>query len=499
MGQQVKFETLSAIAEIIQKDERIKPEGIITSIRNNKNTNNIDIPVIEMSDVEGPGSNKNIDLFEVYWAPLTEGMIKAREITAFLFQNGLKFLPSLLTSSVFKRYIFNKLQEFRITHFGTFALIAGVLSMISGIILLYLATGFVFLNKVVKFFLNAESSHPEIYSVIFQDVKSFFIPIILISAALIAAASIKKIFIRLAKMTPKRTFLSSAALSLSIIVFIVFVLVTDVKIIADLLDIHFILLDNIFRFLVNIPRLLSHLLPGLNGTAMLTLKLLFFISILGIILFLRNVYIQFLGDVVIYVSSHTLNRFEEIRSKIKDAGKQVFNYVFSLSKVQTDQTIPDQKCYDKIIVIGHSLGSVIAYDCLNGVYKKDDKIDTEYVNRTQALITFGSPLNKTAFLFRKQLNRFSELRERLALEKQPLVKEYIFRPAKWINIYSRMDIISGKLKFYDPAAEIECDPLKKVENFADPEAKTLLLAHTEYWDNKILPKLIADQIIEAFK
>ncbi|MGA2214415.1 MAG: hypothetical protein ABSH31_14160, partial [Bryobacteraceae bacterium] len=47
------------------------------------------------------------------------------------------------------------------------------------------------------------------------------------------------------------------------------------------------------------------------------------------------------------------------------------------------------------------------------------------VGRTRALITFGSPLDKTAFLFRTQSNHpRDEMREELAASVQPLILSY---------------------------------------------------------------------------
>jgi len=55
----------------------------------------------------------------------------------------------------------------------------------------------------------------------------------------------------------------------------------------------------------------------------------------------------------------------------------------------------------------------------------------------------------------------------------------------WINIWSRMDIISGELNYYDdpllPANIAPC-----VQNMTDPKANIPLYAHVEYWNNAVL-------------
>ncbi len=71
-------------------------------------------------------------------------------------------------------------------------------------------------------------------------------------------------------------------------------------------------------------------------------------------------------------------------------------------------------------------------------------------DRTKALVTFGSPLNKTAFFFTIQAKDSLHIRERLAATVQPLITSYQrFRNLAWINVYSPHDIISGSLRFYD--------------------------------------------------
>ena len=80
--------------------------------------------------------------------------------------------------------------------------------------------------------------------------------------------------------------------------------------------------------------------------------------------------------------------------------------------------------------------------------------------------------------------RATETREALAASFQPLILDYErFRGIPWVNIWSPADIISGSLDFYD-------DPAKSngrgVRNLVDGRATTPLLAHVEYWDNRLL-------------
>jgi hypothetical protein len=197
--------------------------------------------------------------------------------------------------------------------------------------------------------------------------------------------------------------------------------------------------------------------------------------------FIRTVLVQFVGDVAIYVMPYKLDAFNDLRKEIKDAVYKVAHAVYALK----DQS--GQLMYDHVIVLGHSLGSVIAYDGLNRLILEDGAATADQVlhivDRTALFLTFGSPLDKTAFIFGAQGHGTTEARESLAASVQPLIQSYIYRPRQWINIYSPWDIISGYLDLYDLPASTSS---KKVDNLPDPEATTLLMAHTEYWNGSLL-------------
>jgi pimeloyl-ACP methyl ester carboxylesterase len=196
-----------------------------------------------------------------------------------------------------------------------------------------------------------------------------------------------------------------------------------------------------------------------------------------------------------------------VRGKIQDAVFKVVRQVYS-ARDDADQSRP---LYDKVVIVGHSLGTVIAYDMLNAAIswdmaEKDYSMDV--VGRTSALITFGSPLDKTAFLFRTQVSGPQFLREALAAQRQPLILDYEkYRPKEsfhWTNIYSRMDIVSGCLMYYDTPENPDPDTKPEkvdadmapelcrnpVNNVIDRAAWVPVLAHVMYWkDQKLRDEL----------
>ena len=212
----------------------------------------------------------------------------------------------------------------------------------------------------------------------------------------------------------------------------------------------------------------------------------------------REILVQYVGDVAIYVQSNKLDRFDEVRTKIKDAARSVASALYTAYAPKSQSDDAPQFQYDKIALVGHSLGSVIAYDTLNRLMLDDWLCDgaLEVAERTATMVTFGSPLNKTAFLFTIQGKDSLRIRERLACTVQPLIMSYPkFRKFKWINVFSRNDIISGHLRFYDlPGYQNPPVPKEAVQNVKDRDAAVPLMAHVAYWKNKTVWAQLLNEI-----
>jgi len=199
----------------------------------------------------------------------------------------------------------------------------------------------------------------------------------------------------------------------------------------------------------------------------------------------RYFLVQYVGDVAVYVSAHTIDRFAEVRQQIRDCVYAGAQAVYAAS---------GEAAYDGILLVGHSLGSVVSYDVLNRLINEEQLRSpgpSDVVRRTRLLLTFGSPLDKTAYIFSTQTGRINPTREALAASTQPLIQDYRFRGMPWINIYSPWDIISGALKYYDKRGTSSPPAIR---NLLDPDATTLLAAHTEYWHNPLLRQILADAL-----
>ncbi len=231
----------------------------------------------------------------------------------------------------------------------------------------------------------------------------------------------------------------------------------------------------------------------------LAVQILIFLVVIGLVvlaLLVRYFVVEYVGDVAIYVSSYKVSRFDAIRNAILEQACTVARQIYSAGISDNSQLR-----YDTVVIVGHSLGSVISYDMLNAAINWDQvecNFERQVVPRTTRLITFGSPLDKTAFLFRTQVSSARNLREALAARMQPLILDYQkFRPLdtfRWINIHAPADIISGHLDYYD-VPETDKDDVKgfnPVFNKIDPEATTPLLAHVQYWENEMLHEELYD-------
>ncbi|WP_158788448.1 hypothetical protein [Granulicella sp. L46] len=246
-----------------------------------------------------------------------------------------------------------------------------------------------------------------------------------------------------------------------------------------------------------IKQILEILLPGIHvlrstsstpeQKALVVLALIGWYLLVAEILFVRSFLIEYAGDVAAYISPYKDSKFEDIRTKIQAVGLNVARVIYGFDNITP---VPD---YERVIIAGHSLGSVLAYDTLNAIINLDltsaNPGSRNVVARTTKLITFGSPLDKTAFLFRNQSNHVKDpLREQMASSIQPLILDYpsFRRPNLWTNLWSPLDIISGSLEYYDlPAMQQTQSPLA-VQNLKDPACTIPFAAHVQYWTGDLL-------------
>lgn len=470
IGEEVRFETLSRAASLILTEAKERKatdiKVVIRSVPKDDKAAQLEVRT-ELSWTEANGTERRVDVYEVYWAPLTLGKVTYAQTVSFLAASGWNGLRGTVFSGTpgsFWRWLFGDFRELKTT--------AGTLPLL---VVLMLIIGF-------------------------------------IAAVIAMAASALAGFVKYVGSGDRAGVVNAA---------------------------------NFVYNQIAIPwnwilREVGGLFGGPGWVEQLTFNpvlsrafwwqgLLAFSIWVGLIylaFWLRNVLTVYAGSLVAYLSPYKDSQFEKLRSDIQQVGLDAANLIYEGYKLPS-KWIPE---YEKIVILGHSLGSVIAYDTLNAMINMEAARNQQgdpnpAVDRTRALITFGSPLDKTAFLFRVQLNIESHsldeegsLRETMVSAVQPLIADYKYRfdPARlphgpnWINLWSRRDIISGHLDYYDDPAVKEAEEKKArqskgknakgtpegpcVHNLKDPGAWIPIAAHNQYWTTKLLRSTVYDEL-----
>lgn len=198
-----------------------------------------------------------------------------------------------------------------------------------------------------------------------------------------------------------------------------------------------------------------------------------------------RIVVDFIGDIAIYTSTEQKSSHYTVRQTILQQSQAFLEAVMN-----------DAEC-DQIIVVGHSLGSVIAYDTLNRLNMKanDSASGDDYrqqLQKIRGLITLGSPLDKVLFYFRQRAQVHQFIREQLlthihafklkatSIMQQAVTSAVGFKnPIRsvmnhiwWINFYDEKDPISGHLDFYD---------LREEDNIQLQLGQKWGAAHNYYW------------------
>jgi hypothetical protein len=465
IGEEVRFETLGRAASFILTEARERGgkdfDIVIRPVPKDIAANALDVRAeLSWTEVDAQANTqtkRQVHVYEAYWAPLTAGKVTYVETMLFLVEAGWNGLVGCIHAGSlrkFNRWLFGGFKELDVA--------AGTLPML---LVLMLVVGFI--------------------------------------AAIIAMAA--SAFAGLAKAA------SDGA---------------D-KGIPEAMSFIYGQIAKPWNFILSIfASLLSHVWTGAesalqHGMFALTLSwsrwweaaiaFAAWGALVWAALKLRTILTSYAGSLVAYLSPYKDSKWEELRANIQQVGLSAGQLI--LNGHLYSKWIPN---YETIVYVAHSLGSVIAYDTLNALINQEAAKQSRYalnpaVQRTRALVTLGSPLNKTAFLFRVQydagdlrngLDQEGALRETMVCAVQPLVTDYDAyrfnakappRRPKWINLWSKSDIISGKLEYYDDPTVLEND-LRHVENLVDPEANKFILAHNQYWTGKLLRQKVYEQL-----
>jgi hypothetical protein len=461
MGQQIPFQTMDDIARGLLYVAQASKQTVVRTrtVKLDNGSQKLNLQRIEFDVDDVQGNPVEIHVYEGYWAPLTEGKLSARDVITFLVDgiwNGIQ-----KGGKPFQRWLFGGMKEPDCTPGTTRRLVVFLLFLLS-LLLFNAVIGAVALGRYVKMSMGRAAQWPSdnLLPAITTVISWFCIAAVIYGLLLFITMRAKP------KQSPGQ---SKGWVAWNHILWKLFFVLLFLTIAAGVAIAALIIWERISPNQVQLwPRVPPKLWPVV------------WVSLFAISLFVRRFVIEYVGDVAAYISPHKLDRFFDIRQKIRQWVADVAQAVYS-AKNNSGSLL-----YERIGIIGHSLGSVVVYDVLNRLLIEDELATGQplkVADRTRVLVTFGSPLDKVAYLFALQGHQTTDTREALAASVQPLIQQYPrFRShLAWVNVYAPHDIFAGALDFYDDISDPNYKPGMEVINKVDENAVLPLVAHTEYW------------------
>jgi pimeloyl-ACP methyl ester carboxylesterase len=251
--------------------------------------------------------------------------------------------------------------------------------------------------------------------------------------------------------------------------------------------------------------------------------------------------VDYAGDVTAYTAIDPRLRLSDVRSKILSGCQAKIDGLLDVKAPGGEQAF-----YDQVIVAGHSLGSVVAYDALSrvnaemiaglGAGNDPDRI-RQRAGRLRGLVTFGSPLDKVAFMFwpqsEEQIDRMlnertgsatddgveAEWRDRRANLLAGMLEHYhglrgadmglpgrksdVVQPqveplghVTWLNFYHPEDIIAGRLDAFENVKNLRTS--NELARGQDPHDHTpgFPAAHSYYWWDPRMHQFVISRFLE---
>jgi hypothetical protein len=231
----------------------------------------------------------------------------------------------------------------------------------------------------------------------------------------------------------------------------------------------------------------------------------------------RFILIDYVGDIAVYANAQEQSKNFAARAQILNECSDSLSAILKRQR-SISGAVAEESFFDRVFVIGHSLGSVIGYDVINVLKNRArtannvvaTDLQPEDLLNLRGMVTFGCPLNKFFYFFRERisprqtlrsqtLNLLRGFRVRKDLnefappifpqinDKRWIVAEDCLQSGfRWINAYSHEDPISGKLLFYD---------LQEESNQKTFLYKWPFLAHVSYWDDSNFYDFIRNRLL----
>ncbi len=194
---------------------------------------------------------------------------------------------------------------------------------------------------------------------------------------------------------------------------------------------------------------------------------------------LARLLVRYMGDITLYVKADSRPEFARSRDDIKAACGRLVGGLLR------------DPAYDSVLLVGHSLGSVIALDALN-LLSREARVEAGSLgpplHKLRGMLTFGSPLDKVGYFFREGVSDSAAIHAQLLSFLHPTKRRpsrrddgpYRLGPyqvpfgwLKWTNLHAPSDIISDPLVFHEVNRRVK-------RNYAP------FGAHSRYWRDPVL-------------
>jgi hypothetical protein len=484
MGQQVPFETIDTAARVMRRANlRLGARGTAPDVTTRIVDIGIGKPVgrAELVLDDPDHGDTDLHIYEAYWAPLTAGKVKLRHVVGFLLGAGVSGLRA--SRQTFLRWMFGGWQEFARSYKAFWELVIA-LAFVLALILMNAAIAAVIASRGIGYD-PAKWPSPALLNSL---TNSFALVLLFWALAAVALASAYWFHEHIDEDRigwDRGLIRIRAGIWLTKVLVWLALLATIIVGVVIACDLYLsstgasptTLWDRACSTFSMAP------CPWTNISNWAVA------AIWGLLLvasyFIRKFMIEYFGDVVAYVTSHEVSEFYDVREAIRRVAHDLGAAIYALREPGN----VERPLYSRVAIAGHSLGSVIAYDTLDRLLLEDSwRPQPDVLRRTSALVTFGSPLDKTAFIFRSQKPVEAEVREALAAGMQPLIAEAIYRqPIEWFNLWSAQDWISGHLTYYDESPPVAAWAVRNAE---DDYAEIPLLAHVMYWRSPQLAAML---------
>ena len=479
MGQQVRFETLEQLAHCVTHPDY--PDVGIRRVT--IGSPGEELYRIEMTMADREGEPREVHLYEAYWAPVTEGRVGIRDVLGFLLRAAWNAIRHT-EGDVFQRWMFGRTQSLPIRAASTRLRLAAAGLAILSLIAINTFVSMLVLSRIIG---GPSTGWPDqaFLRLLFWELAALAV-VLAVPAAMLIGIHKRSGKVSDPKQPPPKHPATRVAL---------FGAVGAIILVGAAIAVSAALTAGPWFHTAFAGW--KPLGPWMKGF----LAFLWAVT-LGVSAMVRFFLIQYVGDVAAYVSANWVDKFSDVRKEIQKISCGVATAIYTAREGA-------RFAYGDVLVVGHSLGSVVAYDTLNAMLRDGQTaaMPLDVARRTRSLVTFGSPLNKTAFIFSTQMHEGDEVREALANAVQPLIQSYDHRPEQWINLYSSEDWIGGKIEFYDdhvvPATSAGARSVddaiveKRVRNVEDLYANTPLGAHTEHWASPQLKKVLSEALPAA--